>query len=55
MNKAIEMARTVGTKTVDVIIDGTSKLLETSAKGLNLLSSIIKGEKKISINVEEVK
>jgi hypothetical protein len=55
MNKAIEMARTVGSKTADIVIGGTSVVLETSAKCLNLLSSIIKGDKKISIKVEEVK
>ena len=55
MHKTIEMAHTVGCKAVDVVIGGTSKLLELSAKGLNLLSSIIKGEKKISVKVEETK
>jgi hypothetical protein len=55
MNKAMETAHSIGCKTVDIVIGGTSKLLETSAKGLNLLSSIIKGEKKIAIKVEEVK
>ena len=55
MNKAMAMAKDVGTKTVDMLINGTSKVLEISAKGLNLLSSIIKGEKKISMKIEEVK
>ena len=55
MNKTIEMAHTIGCKVVDIVIDGTSIMLETSAKGLNLLSSLIKGEKKIAVKIEEIK
>lgn len=55
MNKILEYAGKAADKAADIALECTIKILETSAKGLVLLSSIIKGDKKISVKVEEVK
>lgn len=55
MEAIVERIKGIGAKTGELAISAISNSLDFTAKGIALLSSVVKGEKKINIKIEEVK
>lgn len=55
MDAVVNKAQKLGVRAGEITIGVITGTLDMASKGISLLSSIVKGEKKVSITVEEVK
>lgn len=55
MEAVMNMVRKTGDKASAVAVKGVAFVLDSTAKGISTISSMVKGEKKLTIKIEDSK